>query len=163
MAFFYILEDLLHFLQLLSIDRLPHTLTIHRNHLEITLVQDLIIQLPDEILVLRNIDAILPNHLLYLLVNPHRPVQQQILNNLINLGVDLGHSMIKCLLNILDIFLEQLGQNRKIPIPKPYLIDIGILLAQDSHYIIDIGKYKLIFVLTHQWLLLERTIQVVST
>lgn len=71
--------------------------------------------------------------------------------------------MIKGLLNILDIFLEQLGQNRKIPIPKPYLIDIGILLAQDSHYIIDIGKYKLIFVLTHQWLLLERTIQVVST
>lgn len=155
MALFDILKHLLHLLQLLSVYSLPHTLEVHRNHLEVALIQYLIIQLTDEILVLAKINGILPDQILYLLIHPSKSVQHQILNNLIDLRIDLRHSMIKRLLYILYILLKQFGQNRQIPIPESYLIDIGVLLPQHSHYIINVGQNELILILAHQRLLLE--------
>lgn len=83
--------------------------------------------------------------------------------NLIEIIIELRHSLIKRLLNRVQILLKQLRYNRQILILKPYPINRTILLTQSSHQLIRISKNKLILKFGYERILLWWSCQVVCS
>jgi hypothetical protein len=157
-ALFQVAEDFLHFLEFLLVHFLTHALEVDRYELEVAFVQDFIVESIEEFTVGCRVDSVIKEKLLLLRNGLDIPIKQKVLYDVIDLEVEFRNGMLEGLLDVPYIFLEQFGQNGQVPVSESDLIDIGILLAEDSHQFINIGQDKLVFVLTHQRLLLKRTV-----